>query len=636
MSGIMTENDGYLDDPKVTLANVKERYDAAYSAYRAFHMLWLVNISFYLGKQNVFFSSLDDRLAQVPVPIQPRHRKLEIRNRIAPSADMWVSMLTDVNPAFRAVAGSNDESDLLAARGATRALQDTAWRVQLDTRELELAKWLVLCGTAYMLPRFDPSLGPDGDFDLEIVSPFDAYAELGATDPRRCGHMIRVHSFAVDDAKMRFPHVADKLQADSGWNIDKYSGELLQRLSGINTSQSNSKNRCLVYEMWEKPNAKWKEGRHVICTSTVVITDETWPSQRYPLIRVLQSVVPGRWHGRTWLSDTIMAQQADNRMVSQFVEHLTQATSPVVFEPIGANIRQDAFSGEMMERIQYNQNQGGPPTFAIPPGVPPHLFDFSEKQRAYYEDASGVHAASLGQRVPGARSARTLAYLQQSDNRSLTQAIKYLAQGLSELGKSYLEMWHAFVPFPRAVQYLGPSGRYETEQFYAANIDGWDVRVEFDTLMPRNRAIVEDAVRTDFGLGIITREEARRALAKDSDSPELYEGSEDRARARDEWEWLAQGIPVSVEDIEDHEIHWQQHRLDAIVGGFYNAPPEVQQVIRQHISDHAIRIQSAQQSQTAPPQGKQLPAGSAPELSGGGGMNAGVDLGEETAIGIGG
>jgi len=120
--------------------------------------------------------------------------------------------------------------------------------------------------------------------------------------------------------------------------------------------------------------------------------------------------------------------------------------------------------------------------------------------------------------------------------------------------------------------------------------------------MPRSRAAQAAYAMQLYDRGIITTPSSLAKVADLPDQDDLMDGIDpDTARAQRENYWLAVGTPRTVDVYDDHNNHMKLHRDFVRSERYEYLPPEIQELVQQHMQAHAIYAaeQAAQQVQAA-------------------------------------
>jgi hypothetical protein len=166
-----------------------------------------------------------------------------------------------------------------------------------------------------------------------------------------------------------------------------------------------------------------------------------------------------------------------------------------------------------------------------------------------------------------------------------------------------LKLYHANVKETRKATVRGEDGVPTAIQWSAETLAGQTTAVvPLDAVIPRSRAAQAAYALQLHDRGIITNPTSLAKIADLPDQASLLEGIDpDSARARRENSWLGNGKARTVETIDDHVNHINIHRDYVRSDRYENLSPEVQQLVREHITAHEMYAaeQAAAQAQAA-------------------------------------
>ena len=208
------------EDTRALLDRVRTRSDQARATYHDLRADWYLNIAFMLNHQ---YTEVDEQSGQLVQPVTPQWRQRAVRNIIAPTVDVYVNRVTSQWPTFRVVPATAEDRDHDAATVGGHALEYAARKIKLLSKIKAAVQYAATCGTGFLIPLYDAAAR---FLDVDVPSPFDMYPEPGAQSQHDCHWMIRAHSFAIEEARLRFKR--PDLQANHGFPEDSVTGRLLK------------------------------------------------------------------------------------------------------------------------------------------------------------------------------------------------------------------------------------------------------------------------------------------------------------------------------------------------------------------------------------------------------------------------
>lgn len=612
------------------------RLTRARSDRLAFERQWILNLAFFFGKQNVQWvgSGLTgtingyDRLIEPPVP--PWRVRLVI-NKIRTIVRHELSKVTKENPRAFVIPASTEDKDLAAAR-AGEGIYEWLHRVLELKKVIRRAEfWSVITGIGFIKDWYDPEsldeAGVKGKIFAEPVSPFhlfvpDLEEEELEKQPWVC------HVLGKDPEWVKATYKKD-VQTDS--ESAPLDSRFLQAI-GV-TKQKNT--LVSVKEMWIKPCPKFKEGAVVVWAGEQILAKTfKWPfsHRQYPFTS-LGAIPTGRFYPDSVVTDLIPLQKEYNRTRSQIVEAKNRMAKPQLIAPRGS-VDPNKITTEPGLIIQYTPGFAEPKPLPLQ-NLPSYVIQEVERIQVDMNDLSSQHEVTKGQTPPGVSAATAISYLQEADDSKLKSAVDMLEEGVEKLGRHLLCHVKDFWTAERKIQVLGSNGTWEAYEFSNSNIAGnTDLRIEAGSAQPVSRAAKQAFIMELMKNGYVPPERGLRYLDM-AETAKLYDELQvDVRQAGRENLKIIQGVPVDVNDFDNHQVHLTEHNNFCKTQEFENADEEYKQWMMMHRTMHRQRIaqemggmispgsplpggDSQQGGMMKPPGPMQLPSGPQPSLNGG-------------------
>lgn len=212
----------------------------------------------------------------------------------------------------------------------------------------------------------DVALQAFRDACVEEIGAVKAYAR----DGRVCFERLEPLTLIVDsvDGRNRAPrsmyitNIADRYVLASQFGISKRSkkGEALDRehtaewMSGDDTVlQDEPVDDCMVrvFEAWRLPTSRGaKDGRHIVCTNSVVLLDEPWLSERFPISVFRWSNRQSGFWGYSLAEEVAPVQRRMTHTLERWAKALDRVAVPRAYFPKGSGpAKLSATIGEVVE-----------------------------------------------------------------------------------------------------------------------------------------------------------------------------------------------------------------------------------------------------------------------------------------------
>lgn len=286
-----------------------------------------------------------------------------------------------------------------------------------------------------------------GDIEEILVPPFEIYPDPKARDWPECGWLIHAKVRSLTYIQQQY---GGKDNDERGWRVKgenvgasaSYSAlSHMDAITGDTSRQSRdtSKNSVIVYECWEKPSARYVDGRRIPVAGGVLLLGPdklTWPYDKndsFPFVPLHYKKKWGSLWAQNAVHDLIPLQRQYNTILSRITDRVN-TDKPTILVPEGSEIGVDAYQSKRnFQKITYRLGQ--PPTYQAPPPISEAWFNALNIIKGLMEDISGVHEVSNGTVPAGVTAGNAIELLQQSDNTQMAEAVSNIetyAKGRAE------------------------------------------------------------------------------------------------------------------------------------------------------------------------------------------------------------
>ncbi len=378
-------------------------------------------------------------------------RRYRTYNKVQPFVDKTMARATQNKPDASVAPLTGGDNDLMACREARSVVADLDRHYERQEQTRELIEWALQVGTPCLKVYFDPSkkvLIPSG-FDAagnpsgaveaqvggiveDIVSPFEWFADPKATRFDDMKHIFHAHIVPLSYVQERYP---------KGWEVKGDSTASDQsgieaRMAAVvsdNARNTGNKNGVLLIEMWEKPSARYPEGRLIVVAGGVLLRyEEKWPGGSsgmrgglFPFIPLYYKKSVGSVYGQNAVHPLIDAQILFNKSMSRMEEHVDESTY-MILTPDGSEPDIDAARSDRLKTVVSFKPGPGVPQFVQTPGMPAEFQQLLEVSDNFMRDNIGVHEVSDGRTPAGVDAGVAIQLLQQSDDTTLAPFLGHL------------------------------------------------------------------------------------------------------------------------------------------------------------------------------------------------------------------
>ena len=528
-----------------------KRVDELQSERELMERQWKLNLSFYKGKQYVFYNRKSRRMESLPTDDgdKPRYRVRLVANQIAPNSNGLLARLTKTKPTFFATPAQADYEAIKATEVA-ESLLDYWWDTfSLGSKREEAMLWAIICGNGFWKISWDDKVGssvklmlnPDGEpivnpiiehlfkdrlgkmgldagefekevfegeIKVDVMAPFDVLLDDSAQVFEDCKYAFCVHPMSSDEIYSRY-NVRLKPNA-----INRYPDETLPGMFGT-TSGKTKQNVRTVYVGYFLPGPEFPEGRYVAFTKSpnIVLYDGPWPYpfKKLPLVKFPGMRIPGQLYDTSVVEQAIPLQKELNRTLSQMIEYKNLTLKPQMLAPVGS-LRQ-RMTDEPGAIFEYNPVAGKVPESIPIPSLPPYVFEHVRDIGQRIRDTFGLNEILQGDVPPNVEAGIAIDLLQEAATDRLAPQILMMEKGLERAGNMMLELAQRYYNEPRLIMLAGAGSKAKVSRFESADIiAGVQVKVETGSGLPRTRAGKQARVMQMLQMGIISPTKAYKYL----------------------------------------------------------------------------------------------------------------------------
>ena len=629
------------------LKEIDEVYGMAAGKY-VYERQWYLNLAFLLGQQWVRWST---KLKKLYEPKVPEWRVRHVTNDIMPAFRKKMAKLNKNRPTLFISSGEEGPGGESAAREANK-LVEYWWSSPVIQMENELNEWKeysLSCGTGFMKPYFDPTIGTarsktneageeinwrDGEVQLEACSPFEIVFD--PPDARKWKDLRRIMHYKIrtlEYIQARYPEKGKEVvgeketsMASSFWQ--KIQGMVSGGDEGGQATQEKSEKCAIVKELWIWPCERYPKGQKIVSANKILLEKGdlpyVWLGTDEPFVGIVPLYdikVPGRVWGRSNIEDEIPIQKAKNELISHVRESERLCSKPKFLKPAGSGI--DNITSEPGENVEWDPTttQGHKPEWLVPPSIPNYVINgLGEIYQRDFMNITSQHEISRGSVPPGVSSGIAINYLQEQDDTTIGDVVRQYERALETVGNMMLSIAAQNYIEDRKLQIVGKKGEvgefeYKTEKKdNAGNIiqkgtieKGSRVVVEAGSSMPRTQSAKQAFILDLYKLGVLgpkndpnTNRRTLKMLEMGNINEMFEEEAADRSQAEVENEGMKNGVSQQVYPYQGHVVHLKTHELAMKAPEYLQYPNEVKTLFDQHRAAHQNFVVPPEQPQGGP------------------------------------
>lgn len=587
------------------------------------------NAAYLEGDQWIWRSSTRQEILRLP-----RRDPSKIRAtipRLGPESRRLFSKLLRRPLVFEVTPDAPDDATIRGARVAEAVLMAKARDEDWGAAREEVAWGAWKGGTGFLCLDWDTTKGKyigdgpatgtplhEGDICTTALTIAEVATEPGTKDIRRACWWIKAQVLPPAEVKKTYG-----LKTLPPPNASAGQSPMQRELARAGSGTKRS-NMCLVLTYYERPNRDNKTGTVMtVVGEEVVDGPHDWPfpfKDRLNIVPVKETVIEGRWYGRTVVSDAVPIQTAYNHTWTSILEHLKQAGNARMQGNSAERSNADTWTDEAGEFIFYDTD---PWAWLSPPPMPDWWSRLPQQLAESMDDTIGVHDISRGNAPANIESGLGLSVLAEQDDTPTGKFAQTLADAFGDYATLVLRTYEAKVPQneQRTITLYEPGMKLAEKVTWSGQSFAGQVtaRVPYEAVAPMN-----DAARWARGLAMVDRQiiTGGRALAKYLD----VEGANDFAaaldpqveKARRENAQLAQGEPCVPADFDNHQLHIEEHNDFRLSARYERLDDQTRTLVDMHVQAHSTlaaeeaalqmaRMAQGQPAAAAAAQGSQPP-----------------------------
>lgn len=509
-------------DAQELSAWVKHEYTKARAARSSKQQQWVLNLSFFYGRQWLEATSkllpggYDNKLF---VPRKPNYARRLTVNKTRSFVRREISKFISQSPDALVVPATGEDQDVAAAYAGEQVWDSLASSKQYEQKLARAIWWMVLSGNGFVKTQWDNSMtdplnpAQQGNICFGPVTPFHLFVpDLREEEIEDQPYIIHAYTKPVGWIRQYFAHELEGISIQPSTT----SANDIVQAGYLNITTSQEPDSCVVYECWVKPG-----GHKLLPNGGVIIqVDDTLVSVmpdgmpyahgQYPFAH-FKHIPSGTFYADSPLVDTNQLQKEYNQIRSEISEAGRRMARPQLIAMEGS-IDPSKMTNEPGSIITYRPGTAAPQPIPLSP-LPQYYVEQQETIQADWEDITGQHDASTGNVPAGLTAGTAINYLQEQDNQFLTPQYKSVEYATEKIAKQALTLFSQYVDIPRKIQTVGADEAFNTIMLTGADLkNGLDIRIEPGTSVAKSQAAKSAQVMQWFTVGLIQQDVALELL----------------------------------------------------------------------------------------------------------------------------
>lgn len=582
--------------------------------------IWMTNIAYVLGYDSVRWNANSRVFENVNVSAPfVRNQKSHV-NKILPTLQNRLARLCKNPPRYDVKPESNDTEDKEAARLGLEILTGLWEKLSLNQKRLALYMIVQQCGHAYVKISWDTTLGNiisnpftgesdfEGDLRADVVSPFEIFPDPSAKSEEDAlnSWIIQAKVRSLDYFRSHYPEKGHLVKEEDCWLL---SLQYAQRANNINSRGPGGsglseamKNSAIELVKYEARSKDYPNGRMIVVANGVVLEDKELPVGIIPFRRFDDVTIGGRYYPEAITTHLRPIQDQYNENVRRQAEYTRKMLSAKYKAARGTGLKQESMNNGSDEIVWYtpvpNAPNAGAPDAVQPPSVPAWAFTEEDRLIARFNDISGISEVSRGTLPSASIPAIGMQLLTEQDDTRLGVMTEQHEHAWAGIGTLILKYVEKFYVTPRKLKIAGKNLSYTVKEFAGADLKGnTDVIVIRGSTLPGSKVLRRQEILNAFSQGLLgdpadpaVREKVLGML-EFGDVAEIWQDyGLDMAQIKRGMDKMKQGIPVEVNDLDNHTLWIQELNRFRKSDRFEALDPIIQQLMIDNMEAHIEKI----------------------------------------------
>ncbi len=604
---------------KTIVEEVIEDFKQRQQAKRPFETSWQVNMNFLMGNHycNIGYGGLLEEADK-----QYFWQEREIFNHVAPIFDIRTAKLSKTKPKFSVLPATGDERDKQTAKVSKKIIDSVYYKLGMDDKINQAIKWSEVCGTAFYKVCWNSQKGQliaedeeggeirSGEVEVTVVSPFEIFPDSATRESLEdCESIIHARVYSARQVKSIYGLDVE------GQNINCYSlDNVVSGIGGLGYNATATKliegakhDSVLVLEKYIRPNSEYPNGRLIIVAGDNLVYDGELPykcgndgKRDFPFIRQVSLSEPGSFWGSSVIERLIPVQRAYNAVKNRKHEFINRLTLGVLSVEDGSvdleNLEED---GLCPGKVLVYRQGASEPKYLSGEAIPSGFADEEEKLLNEFNKISGVSETLGTDYVNANMSGTALELMIGQDETRLNTTSESIKTASLNIAKRILRLYKQYALFPRLARIIGENGQIDMFYFSSNDISSDDVVVDVQSDLGDSLIQRREMIFNLLNSGVLSDEEGKLTTSMKSKILEMlglgtWENSQDISdlhikRAGNENLKMLDGVNVKVSEIDNHELHINEHISFMLGMDFENAKvknSKLEAIFLEHIKTH--------------------------------------------------
>lgn len=495
--------------------------DARVSSNRIAHeAVWLTNTAYLMG-YSATYNPVTRNFVNTDSTSRLRNRGSRVHsNIILPSIQNRLARMLKNPPRYEVQPDSQTQESEESARLGLKVINMVWDKQRINKKRIELGMWLQQCGHAYLKLSWDPSAGNDlldpltgeiagkeGDFQVDVVSAFEAYPDPQAKSFEELRKITLVKVRKLDYFLEHFPERGAAVKEEGAWLQSIQYEQRINSLSNSGLTAANTaqimKNSAIELNYYEAPSSKYKAGRHIIVANGVLLKYDSLPAGKIPVVKFDDIPIAGKYFSESVITHCRPLQDQYNRNLQRVSDWENKLIAGKYIAARGHGLTQEAINDQSGEVVEYDPVPGASEPHAMTiPVVPAYVYQSQDRLKKDINDIIGLGEIAQGNMPYAGIPAEGMQLMLEQTETRIGIEVEQHEQAYAQFGELILRYANKFIITPRNLKNK-EGNKIIFSTFTGEDIKSFDVSVKKGSTVPNSKILERQEILNAWKQGLL-------------------------------------------------------------------------------------------------------------------------------------
>ena len=612
--------------------------------------IWMTNYAYLMGFDSIYFDSTTRQFKDVGRSTNGLRRDRMKVNKILPTTQRRQARLCKNLPRFEVRPDDATQEAKERARLEQQLSEYYFEKERVQEKRLVMMTGLQQCGHYYMHPYWDTEAGDileapkddptaemqagsvaagdvekaalsdeegvsgatdpvsdyeyEGDLKIELVSPFEIFADPLATCMEDARWVIRAKVRKLEYFKTKYPERGPLVREEGAWLLSIQNELRINTMTGqgpaTTGAQTQMHDAAIEFTLYERPTKKHPKGRMIIMASDVLLKDTHLDIGTIPFVKFDDMPIAGKYYPEAIITHLRPIQDQYNRLVTMRAEWANRMLVGKWLLHASAQIPQEALNDQSGEKLYHNTMPGASePKQMQVPVIPQYAYEEEDKLNQMFYDIAGEGEISRGILPAAGIPAIGMQLLLEQDETRIAVQTEQHEHAFGQLMGMSLKYLEKFVTNERLLKIADANSQYTIKTWTGSDLTTkHDVICRRGSLAPASKASKRNDIINLYNMSLLgeptdpqVRSKVLTALENGDVNTVWADQALDMGQIKRSIEMIEQGVRPEVFEGDNHIMHWQEKNKYRKSDKFQELDPEGQALLILNMEEHLKFLQ---------------------------------------------